>query len=94
MDGNHQAVVDALRKAGVWVLSLASVGKGCPDLLVAFRNTFCLLEVKDGSKFPSERLPSKALLEFISTCPGPVYVVSSPAEAVSMAIEAARPRSA
>jgi hypothetical protein len=34
VDANHSAIVEALRKVGCKVLSLAANGKGCPDLLV------------------------------------------------------------
>lgn len=36
-DSNHAEIAAALRKAGASVVSLASVGNGCPDLLVGFR---------------------------------------------------------
>lgn len=46
VDGNHSEVVDALRRAGIAVRSMAGVGQGFPDLLCAFRDTLVLLEVK------------------------------------------------
>jgi hypothetical protein len=55
VDDNHVEIVEALRGAGCSVQSLASVGKGVPDLLVGFRGRNTLLEVKDGSKKPSAR---------------------------------------
>lgn len=33
IDGNHAEIVDALRRTGRLVLSLAREGNGCPDLL-------------------------------------------------------------
>lgn len=56
-DSNQASLVRDLRKAGCRVLSLASVGSGCPDLLVYRPATglLTLLEVKDGSKPPSAR---------------------------------------
>ena len=53
-DNNHDEIVDALRRVGASVQSLASVGDGCPDVLVAFRG-WHVLEIKDGSKPPSAR---------------------------------------
>ena len=35
VDSNHIEIVKAFRKLGCSVLSLASLGKGVPDLLVA-----------------------------------------------------------
>ena len=46
MDSNHAEIVDALRRMGCSVQSLAPVGKGCPDLLVGYSGRNILLEVK------------------------------------------------
>lgn len=55
VDDNHVAVVEALRKAGAMVQSLAGVGDGVPDLLIGIRGKLALFEIKDGSKSPSRR---------------------------------------
>lgn len=55
IDVNQPEIVAALRKVGCLVQSLASIGKGCPDLLVAHRARLMLIEVKDGKKPPSDR---------------------------------------
>lgn len=55
IDANQEAVVIALRAAGVQVQSLAAIGKGVPDLLCQYEGTFYLIEVKDGRKTPSQR---------------------------------------
>lgn len=47
VDACQPEIVEALRKCGCNVLSLAAVGKGCPDLLCEFRGRLYLLEVKD-----------------------------------------------
>ena len=46
VDANQSIIVDALRQVGARVVSLAAIGKGCPDLLVGFRGRNYLLEVK------------------------------------------------
>lgn len=85
-DGNHSDVVQALRAVGAKVQSLAAVGDGCPDLLVAFRGAWHVLEVKDGSKPPSHRRLTPAeeiwLMEFDEIAP--VYVVNSIDEALEV----------
>jgi Holliday junction resolvase len=46
VDLNQTEIVDALRKVGVSVQSLASIGRGCPDLVVAKGQQCWLIEVK------------------------------------------------
>ncbi len=46
VDANQKDIVAALRLAGCSVTSLATVGKGCPDLLVGYEGQNYLLEVK------------------------------------------------
>ena len=55
IDANQTEIVKALRQVGASVQSLASTGKGCPDLLVGFRGVNWLLEIKDGQKVKSAR---------------------------------------
>lgn len=86
VDANHTDVVSALRAVGAQVQSLAMVGDGCPDLLVAFRGAWHVLEVKDGSKPPSHRKLTPAeemwLMRFDETAP--VFVVNSVDEALEV----------
>ena len=55
VDNNHADIVEGVRAVGGEVQSLASVGKGCVDVLVAFRGVWYVAEIKDGSKPPSKR---------------------------------------
>lgn len=48
VDSNQEQIVSALRAAGATVQSLAAIGKGCPDLLVAKNGVMWLFEVKSG----------------------------------------------
>lgn len=74
VDSNHTEIVSALRHAGCYVLSLASIGKGVPDLLVwsPVTQQIYLLEVKT----PSGTLTS-AEQEWHSNYPGEVSIVRS-----------------
>jgi Holliday junction resolvase len=58
VDTNHKQIVEALRKAGATVVSLASMRHGCPDLLVGFQNVTMLMEVKkdEKAKFTTDQL--------------------------------------
>lgn len=55
VDANQAVIVGALRDIGASVTSTAAIGQGFPDLAVGFRGATFLLEVKDGSKPPSQR---------------------------------------
>jgi Holliday junction resolvase len=46
LDKNHPEVVEAFRKLGASVLSLAPLGRGIPDLLVAIGGVTWLIEIK------------------------------------------------
>jgi hypothetical protein len=54
VDDNQAEIVAALRKVGASVQSLASIGKGCPDLLVGFNGRTYLMEIKDPTKPKSD----------------------------------------
>lgn len=55
VDANQKAIVAALRSCGVTVQHLHQVGGGVPDLLCKLRGKLFLVEVKDGSKKPSDQ---------------------------------------
>ena len=78
VDSNQSAVVKVLRQAGVSVQSLASIGKGCPDLLLGFQGKLYLFEIKDGSKFQSQQQLTPDQVKWHSEWTGsPVHVVNS-----------------
>ena len=49
IDQNQVEIVNALRKHGAFVVSLASVGKGVPDLLIGYKRHTILMEIKFGN---------------------------------------------
>lgn len=77
VDANQEQIVSALRAAGASVQSLAPIGKGCPDILVAFRQAMYLMELKHGKGKPNE-LQEKWHIQWNA----PVYVVRGPDEAL------------
>jgi hypothetical protein len=77
VDANQDQIVSALRAAGASVQSLAPIGRGCPDLLVAFRRAMFLLEVKDG-KGKTNEIQKRWHIEWSAD----VHVVRSPDEAL------------
>ena len=55
VDKNQVAIVEALRRCGASVTSLAEVGRGVPDLLVGHAGKTALMEVKNSDLPPSAR---------------------------------------
>ncbi len=81
IDANQTQIVTA---AGATVLSLADLGKGCPDLVCGYRGVNYLLEVKDGSKPPSKRKLTPDEVTWHAGWAGQVTVINSPAEALEL----------
>jgi hypothetical protein len=77
VDLSQGPIVEALRKAGVWVFTLSEVGRGFPDLICWNRGRYVLVECKT----PGEKI-NKLQAEFISQCPGEIAVVQTPEEAL------------
>ena len=80
-DANQAVIVDALRKVGASVQSLAGIGKGCPDLLVGYKGVNYLLELKDGRKCRSAQSLTPQEVCWHVGWKGSVCVVSTIAEA-------------
>lgn len=84
VDANQTEIVKALRQVGASVQSLASTGKGCPDLLVGFRGVNWLLEIKDGQKVKSARKLTDDQVVWHQTWRGKVYIVESVDQALNL----------
>lgn len=87
IDSNHALIVDALRKCGATVQSLAAVGEGCPDLAVGFRGHNLLIEVKDGARPPSSRKLTQAQILWHRDWNGHVVTVKSVDEALAFVLK-------
>ena len=87
VDTNQPDIVAELRRHGFSVHSIATVGDGCPDLLVGFGGVTYLIEVKDGSKPPSARALTPDEAEWHDTWQGyPVDVLESVEQARAWAL--------
>lgn len=84
IDRNQPEIVQALRKIGCTVQTLAAIGRGVPDLLVARNGGLWLIEVKDGEKPPSARKLTPDQIEWHKNWASPVYVVNSVDEAIAV----------
>jgi hypothetical protein len=83
-DANHSALVSAFHGCGATVCSLASLGHGCPDLLIGFRGANLLVECKDGAKSKSRIRLTPLQEEFIRTWRGKVHVIDSVDAAINL----------
>jgi len=77
VDANQTAVVKVARQLGATVESLATIGRGCPDLLLGYRGKNYLVEVKDGTKSPSRRKLLEAQERWHVSWNGNVVTVTS-----------------
>ena len=83
-DGNHTAIVKALKGAGCTVQSLAALGDGVPDLLVGIDGRNLLVEVKNGARSPSRRRLTGDEQTWHAAWAGQVVVVATVDEAMAV----------
>lgn len=84
VDANQKEIVEALRKIGCTVQILSSVGKGCPDILIGFRGSNYLAELKDGKKSKSEQKLTPDQVKWHSLWNGQVSVINSVEDAIKL----------
>lgn len=84
VDANQKIIVKALRQSGATVEHLHAVGSGCPDILVGYRGSNYLMEIKDGKKPPSGRKLTPDQVEWHGAWRGQVAIVKSVTEALSV----------
>lgn len=78
-DANQGEIVKALRAAGASVQSLATIGKGCPDLVAAKGPDTWLIEVKGlKGKLTDDQV------KFISEWRGVVHIVRTAEDALQL----------
>lgn len=77
VDANQKKIVEALRAAGWSVYITSMVGAGYPDLTIGRDGRTELVEIKDGSKFPSQRVLTPAQEKFFREWKGSVIVINS-----------------
>lgn len=86
VDANQAEIVKELRSVGAFVQSLAQIGKGCPDVLCAYRNVWHVFEIKDGSQVLSKQklTPDEVLWHARAKGCGPVHVVKDVEQALKI----------
>jgi Holliday junction resolvase len=83
VDANQPEIVKALRDIGCSVAIISNVGGGVPDLLVGRNGCNILLEIKDGTRKPSERALSDDEQTFMESWRGQYEI----AESVQFAVQ-------
>jgi len=83
IDENQPEIVLALRKMGAGVTTLHSVGHGVSDILVSWRQRWFVMEIKNPTKPKADQELTKDQKVWIAEQKAPVYIVTSPLEAVT-----------
>lgn len=84
-DANHHEVVDALKKAGAYVIDMSHVGGGFPDLIVGFQGKTILMEIKNLKTSYGKKGLNKNQLKWKEQWIGGAYCVANdPESAVEM----------
>lgn len=81
-DANQKEIVNALRRVGATVHDTSRLGEGFPDIVAGYRSINYFLEVKDGSKPPSQKKLTEAEAKWHSEWSGQSAVVESVDEAL------------
>ena len=84
VDANQAQIVKYIRNAGATVQSIASVGSGCPDIIVGYRGKNWLFEIKDGSRPPSQQKLTSDEELWHEICRGQVAVVNHAMQALEI----------
>ena len=77
IDANQKQITTQLRKIDCKVAITSMLGKGYPDLLVAYNLRLFWIELKDGTKPPSQRKLTPDEEKFHQEWQGYVYVCES-----------------
>ena len=78
VDSNQADIRLALEKMGASVQSLATIGKGCPDMLICYRGILYLVEIKS-----EKGSLEKSQIKWHDDWGGPVKTIYSLDEAMS-----------
>lgn len=74
VDTNQAELMAEARRLHAEVQSIAPIGHGCPDLLLAFCGQWHVIEIKDGSKPPSKRRLRESQMEWHRRFDAPVWI--------------------
>ena len=76
-DKNHTEIIKVLRKFGALVFDTADIGKGFPDVVCSISDVLYFIEIKDGSKPPSQQKLTPSEAEFHRQWAHHVVIINS-----------------
>lgn len=77
-DLNHKELIDKIRKIpNISVFSTHTIGKGFPDIVVGYKGLNYLIEIKDGSKYKSQKKLTESELKFHNSWKGQVSIAEN-----------------
>jgi hypothetical protein len=81
-DANHGEIIKTFRNMGFSVADTSRLGDGFPDCVIARNGLTAMVEIKDGTKPPSERELTPKEIIFRDKWRGDYYVVESEQDAL------------
>lgn len=85
VDANQKEIMGKLRMIpGVTVATTHTIGKGFPDIVIGYKGLNYLVEIKDGSKPPSQRKLTKDEVSFHSNWTGQLQTCNNFYEILKM----------
>lgn len=82
VDVNQKAIVKVLRSVGATVTPTHQLGKGFPDIVVGYRGTNFLIEIKDSEQPPSKRKLTPDEQKWHDDWRGTVHIVNNEQDAL------------
>lgn len=86
-DANHTDIVGTFRACGFTVLDTANIGDGAPDIFAARAGETWAIEIKDGTKPPSQRKLTPDEEVFKSTWQGKYAIIQSVDDVLELIIK-------
>lgn len=83
-DSNQNEVFKVFRQMGCTVLNLSNLGGCCDGLVAVSLDRQFLVEIKDGSKPPSQRKLTPAEAKFHDEWKGELYIINNIYEAIAL----------
>lgn len=84
IDKNQPEIVKTFREQGLTVAITSNAHDGFPDIVIGYGLITVLVEIKDGSKPPSQRKLTKDQVKFHSEFTGAITVIENVSQAIQL----------